>query len=157
METAIFGAGCFWGVETAFAAIPGVSKAISGYCGGTLPNPSYEDVCSGTTNHVEVVEVTFDPDQVSYEALLEKFWSCHNPVQINRQGPDIGTQYRSVIFTTSSAQKAAAQKAREALDISARFAEPVATAIEVAATFWPAEDYHQRYFEKRGIAPTCHL
>jgi peptide-methionine (S)-S-oxide reductase len=157
MERAIFGAGCFWGVEATFAAVPGVSKAISGYCGGTVQNPTYEDVCSGATNHAEVVEVTFDPAQVSYEKLLEKFWSCHNPTQINRQGPDIGTQYRSVIFTTNAAQNASARAAREALDKSGHFDKPVATVIEEAATFWPAEKYHQRYFEKRGIAPTCQL
>ncbi|HHK74451.1 MAG TPA: peptide-methionine (S)-S-oxide reductase [Rhizobiales bacterium] len=157
MEKAIFGAGCFWGVEAAFAALPGVIKAISGYCGGETQNPSYEEVCTGTTRHAEVVEVTFDPDLVSYEALLDKFWSCHNPTQVNRQGPDIGSQYRSVIFTTSAAQHEAAIASRDALEKSGRFHEPVATVIESAATFWPAEDYHQRYFEKRGIAPNCHL
>jgi len=157
MERALFGAGCFWGVEAVFAAIPGVTRAISGYCGGAMQNPGYEDVCTGTTNHAEVVEVTFDPAQVSYEELLEKFWSCHNPTQVNRQGPDIGTQYRSVIFTTSTAQNASARAARDALDKSGRFEAPIATEIEEAATFWPAEEYHQRYFEKRGITPSCQL
>jgi len=157
MEKAIFGAGCFWGVEAAFAALDGVSKATSGYCGGKTQNPSYEDICTGATGHAEVVEITFDPQIISYEALLEKFWSCHNPTQLNRQGPDIGTQYRSVIFTTSAAQKLSAEAARDAQDKSGRFDQPVATLIEEAATFWPAEEYHQRYFEKRGIAPSCHL
>ncbi len=157
MEKAIFGAGCFWGVEAAFAAIPGVVKAMAGYCGGKVQNPSYEDVCSGNSGHAEVVEITFDPRQVSYEQLLTQFWSCHNPTQINRQGPDIGAQYRSVIFTTTGAQKTIAESSRQAVDKSGRFDRPVATIIEDAATFWPAEEYHQRYFEKRGIAPNCHL
>ena len=157
MEKAIFGAGCFWGVEAAFAALGGVSKAVSGYCGGAMQNPSYEDICTGDTGHAEVVEVTFDPQIISYEALLEKFWSCHNPTQRNRQGPDIGSQYRSVIFTTSAAQKVSAEAGREAQDKSGRFDQPIATLIEEVATFWPAEEYHQRYFEKRGLAPTCHL
>ena len=157
MEKAIFGAGCFWGVEAAFRAVDGVQEAISGYSGGSVEDPDYQQVCSGQTNHAEVVEVTFDPEKVSYETLLETFWNCHNPTQVNRQGPDIGTQYRSVIFTIGPAQEQAARSSRDALEASGKWSAPIATKIEEAGTFWPAEDYHQRYFEKRGIKPTCHI
>lgn len=157
LQKAIFGAGCFWGVEAAFRALDGVSEAISGYCGGTVDHPDYQQVCSGRSDHAEVVEVTFDPDKVSYDTLLDTFWACHNPTQHNRQGPDVGTQYRSVIFTIGEAQQSAAIASRGALEASGQWADPIATRIEPAATFWPAEDYHQRYFEKRGIKPTCHL
>ena len=157
MEKAIFGAGCFWGVEAAFRALDGVSDVVCGYCGGTTEEPDYQQVCSGRTNHAEVVEVSFDPDKITYEQLLDAFWNCHNPTQLNRQGPDVGTQYRSVIFTLSEAQNKAAIAARDALEASGKWPEPIVTRIEPAPAFWPAEDYHQRYFEKRGIIPTCHL
>lgn len=157
MEKAIFGAGCFWGVEAAFRALDGVADAVSGYSGGTVDNPDYQQVCTGRTHHAEVVEVTFDPERISYDALLDAFWACHNPTQLNRQGPDVGTQYRSVIFTTSEAQKQAALASRDALEASGKWSAPIATKIEEAGPFWPAEDYHQRYFEKRGIKPTCHI
>ncbi len=157
MEKAIFGAGCFWGVEARFRSVEGVRQAISGYCGGEVQNPSYEAVCTGNTGHAEVVEVSFDPHIISYDKLLEIFWACHDPTQLNRQGADIGSQYRSVIFYTSDEQKRHAEAAKAALDDTGIFERPIVTVIEKAATFWPAEEYHQRYFEKRGIAPTCHL
>jgi peptide-methionine (S)-S-oxide reductase len=156
METATFGAGCFWGVEHAFREIPGVVDTMVGYEGGTMPNPTYKDVCTDRTGHAEVVQVTFDPAKVSYEALLEAFFDLHDPTQVDRQGPDYGTQYRTVIFYHSPAQQAAAQKAIAALGASGKFRKPVATQVVPAATFYPAEEYHQRYFEKQGIAPTCH-
>jgi peptide-methionine (S)-S-oxide reductase len=156
METATFGAGCFWGVEHAFREIPGVVDTMVGYEGGTMPNPTYKDVCTDRTGHAEVVQVTFDPAKVSYEALLEAFFDLHDPTQVDRQGPDYGTQYRTVIFYHSPAQQAAAQKAIAALAASGKFRKPIATQVVPAATFYPAEEYHQRYFEKLGIAPTCH-
>ncbi len=156
MEQATFGAGCFWGVESAFRQIPGVIDTKVGYEGGTLPNPSYKDVCSNKTGHAEVVQITFDPTRVSYEALLAAFFDLHDPTQLNRQGPDFGTQYRSVIFYHSPAQQATAQKAIAELSASRRYKKPVVTQIVPATTFNVAEDYHQRYFEKMGIAPTCH-
>jgi peptide-methionine (S)-S-oxide reductase len=152
IETAAFGAGCFWGVEVEFRNTPGVVDAVAGYMGGDLENPSYEDVCTGRTGHAEVVEVKFDPDEVSYEQLLEAFWGLHDPTQLNRQGPDVGTQYRSAIFVASDEQKHAAEASLEAAQ--ARFPRPIATTIEPATAFWRAEDYHQRYLEKRGLA-TC--
>jgi peptide-methionine (S)-S-oxide reductase len=152
IETAAFGAGCFWGVEVEFRNTPGVVDALAGYMGGDLESPSYEDVCTGTTGHAEVVEVKFDPDEVSYEELLERFWVLHDPTQLNRQGPDVGTQYRSAIFVADDDQKRAAEASREAAQ--ARFPRPIATTIEPASTFWKAEDYHQRYLEKRGLAST---
>ena len=155
-ETATFGAGCFWGVEAAFRQVPGVVETAVGYEGGTLEKPSYRDVCSDRTGHAEVVQVTYDPAQVPYERLLEVFWENHDPTQVNRQGPDVGTQYRSVIFTHSDAQRAAATASKEALDRSGRFRRPIATQIVPASTFWRAEEYHQRYLEKRGLA-TCHI
>ena len=154
IETAAFGAGCFWGVEVEFRNTPGVVDALAGYMGGDLDNPSYEDVCTGATGHAEVVEVKFDPEEVSYDELLERFWDLHDPTQLNRQGPDIGTQYRSAIFVADDEQRRAAEASREAAQ--ARFPRPIATTIEPASSFWKAEDYHQRYLEKRGLA-TCRI
>jgi methionine-S-sulfoxide reductase len=147
---ATFGAGCFWGVEAAFRQLDGVTKTAVGYEGGMLERPSYEDVCSHTTGHAEVVEVTYDPERVSYEQLLDVFWRKHDPTQLNRQGWDVGDQYRSVVFVHDEEQRAAAEasKARE----QANWRRPIATVIESAQTFWPAEDYHQQYLEKRGRA-----
>lgn len=154
-ETATFGAGCFWGVEAAFRRVPGVLEAVSGYSGGHTRNPSYRDVCTDTTGHAEVVQVTFDPGQVSYDQLLDVFWKIHDPSQVNRQGPDFGTQYRTAIFFHSPEQEAAAKKSKQALDASRRFRHPIATEITPAGSFWRAEEYHQRYLEKRG-ATSCH-
>jgi len=149
-EKAIFGAGCFWGVEETFRNLEGVVSTTAGYAGGTKENPTYEDVCTDETGHAEVVEVEFDPSQVKYEDLLDIFWSNHNPTTLNRQGPDVGTQYRSVIFYHSPEQKAAAESSKEKIDKSGRFRRPVVTQIESVPTFWRAEEYHQRYLEKRG-------
>ena len=151
MAKATFAAGCFWGVETAFRAVEGVNDAVVGYTGGTLENPSYEDVCTGRTGHAEAVEVDYDPGKVTYEDLLEVFWRAHDPTTPNRQGPDVGTQYRSAIFTHSPEQQAAALASKEKLEASGRLRDPVVTEITPAGPFYPAEDYHQRYFEKRGI------
>jgi len=155
-EIATFGAGCFWGVEAAFRRVPGVLDAVSGYAGGHTENPSYRDVCTDRTGHAEVVQVTFDPAKVSYEQLLDVFWKIHDPTQVNRQGPDFGTQYRTAIFYHSPEQEAAARKSKQALEASARFRQPVATEITPAGPFWRAEEYHQRYLEKRG-AESCHI
>ena len=151
-EKAMFGAGCFWGVETTFRNINGVTNAAVGYAGGTTDNPSYENVCTDRTGHAEVVEVEFDPTKVSYEQLLDVFWANHDPTTLNRQGPDVGTQYRSVIFTYSPEQKATAEKSKTAMDASGRFKRPIVTQIEPAPKFHRAEEYHQRYLEKRGLA-----
>jgi peptide-methionine (S)-S-oxide reductase len=151
-EKATFGAGCFWGVEAAFRQVPGVVDAAVGYEGGTMPNPTYRDVCTDETGHAEVVEVTFDPARVSYDQLLDVFWANHDPTQKNRQGPDVGTQYRSAIFFHSPAQRDAAIASRERLEKSGKLRRPIATEITPASTFWRAEDYHQRYLEKRGLA-----
>ncbi len=151
-EKAMFGAGCFWGVETTFRNINGVTSATVGYAGGTTKNPTYEDVCSSATGHAEVVEVEFDPTLVNYQQLLEVFWTNHNPTTLNRQGPDVGSQYRSAIFYYSPEQKAAAEESKTAMDQSGRFPKPIVTQIEPAPTFYRAEEYHQRYLEKRGMA-----
>ena len=156
MEKATFGAGCFWGVEATFRSIPGVASTRVGYCGGKTDNPTYKDVCTDTTGHAEVVEITFDPAQLPYEQLLETFWKLHDPTTPNRQGPDVGSQYRSVIFFHSPAQELAAHAAKERLDKSGKFRNPVVTQVVPAAPFYKAEDYHQRYLEKRGLA-SCHL
>ena len=148
-EKAFFAAGCFWGVEATFRGIDGVLDAVSGYAGGTTEEPTYEQVCSGATGHTETVAVTYDPARVSYDDLLTAFFDLHDPTQVNRQGPDIGTQYRSAIFTTSPAQAAAAEAAKARLDASGRFPRPIATQIATAGPFWRAEEYHQRYEEKR--------
>ena len=155
-EKAIFGAGCFWGVESAFRAIKGVNEVISGYAGGHTRNPSYRDVCSGETGHAEVVQVEYDPSQVDYDELLDVFWNCHNPTTPNRQGPDIGSQYRSAIFFYTPEQEIAAKASREKLQQSGRWREPIVTEILPAAEFYPAEEYHQHYFEKRGVRGHCH-
>lgn len=156
MEKAVFGAGCFWGVEARFQQIPGVIEAVSGYAGGNFERPSYKDVCTGQTGHAEAVEVTFDPSKVSYDQLLAVFFEMHDPTQLNRQGPDWGTQYRSVIFFHSAEQEAAARHAIERLTAEKRFSKPIVTEIVAAQTFWRAEDYHQKYLEKRGAA-SCHI
>ena len=149
-EKATFAAGCFWGVEAAFRQIEGVMSTRVGYSGGQTDNPTYEDVCSHTTGHAEVVEVTYDPEQVSYEELLDVFWRKHDPTQLNRQGWDVGDQYRSVIFVHDEEQRAAAERSKAELDASGRYRKPIVTAIEPAQTFYVAEDYHQQYLEKRG-------
>lgn len=156
MESATFGAGCFWGPEVTFSKVPGVSKTVVGYMGGTLDNPTYREICAGNSGHVEVVQVSFDPGRVSYTHLLDVFWNCHDPTQVNRQGPDVGLQYRSVIFCHSAEQKALAEASKNALDSYGALERPVVTTIEDAPTFWPAEDYHQKYLEKRGLA-FCHV
>jgi peptide-methionine (S)-S-oxide reductase len=155
-EIATFGAGCFWGVEAKFRAVPGVLDAVSGYSGGHMVNPSYKDVCTDETGHAEVVQVTFDPAKVSYETLLDTFWQLHDPTQLNRQGPDYGSQYRSAIFFHSPEQEAVAKKSKAALDAGGKFRRPIATEITAAGPFYRAEEYHQRYLEKRG-ATSCHI
>jgi peptide-methionine (S)-S-oxide reductase len=155
-EIATFGAGCFWGVEASFRKVPGVTDALVGYEGGHTENPTYKDVCTDTTGHAEVVQVTFDPVKVSYEQLLDVFWKIHDPTQVNRQGPDFGKQYRTSIFFHSKEQEEIAKKAKEKLNASGKLRQPIATEIVPAGTFWKAEDYHQRYLEKRG-APACHI
>jgi peptide-methionine (S)-S-oxide reductase len=149
-EKATFGAGCFWGVEETFRNLKGVLSTAVGYGGGTKENPTYEDVCTDKTGHAEVVEVEFDPSQIAYDELLEVFWSNHNPTTLNRQGPDVGAQYRSVIFYHSTEQKLVAETSRKKIDMSRRFPRPVVTQIEPAPKFWRAEEYHQRYLQKRG-------
>ncbi|GBC87857.1 Peptide methionine sulfoxide reductase MsrA 2 [bacterium HR12] len=153
-EIATFGAGCFWGVEWVFRRVPGVVEAVSGYAGGHVPDPTYELVCTDTTGHAEVVQVTFDPERVTYEQLLEVFWAMHDPTQINRQGPDFGTQYRSIILTHSEDQRRAAEASRA--EAQERYARPIATEIRPFEAFYPAEDYHQRYYERTGKEPYCH-
>ena len=151
---ATFGAGCFWGVEAAFRRIDGVVETKVGYAGGRTQNPTYQQVCYEGTGHAEVVEVTYDPQRVVYEQLLAVFFAEHDPTQVNRQGPDIGDQYRSVVFVHDEAQRSAAETARAR--VQERIGRPVATVIEAAPTFWPAEEYHQQYLEKRGLA-SCHV
>ncbi len=149
-ERATFGAGCFWGVEEAFRKVHGVVDTAVGFMGGTTENPTYRDVCTGRTRHAEVVEVTYDPGEVSYRELLDVFWDAHDPTTPNRQGPDIGTQYRSVIFFRTLEQEAEARASKEEMERSRRFRRPIVTAIEPAGTFWRAEEYHQQYIAKRG-------
>lgn len=156
MQKATFGAGCFWGVEELFRQIEGVTATAVGYLGGTMKHPTYRDVCTGRTGHAEVVEVTFDPETVSYDRLLDAFWSNHNPTTLNRQGPDVGTQYRSAIFYHDDAQRAAAVASKERLERDGAFRSPIVTEITPASEFYPAEEYHQRYLQKRGQA-NCHL
>ncbi len=158
MEKATFAAGCFWGVEATFREIKGVVSTSVGYTGGWLDNPTYKEVCSGRTEHAEAVEVLFNPSEVSYSELLDVFWNCHDPTQINRQGPDIGTNYRSAIFYHSPEQKAEAIKSKEKWQGSDRFQNrTIASEITEASTFYKAEDYHQQYYEKRGIKKSCHF
>lgn len=155
-EKATFGAGCFWGVEETFRQVKGVTDVAVGYEGGTLENPTYRDVCTDRTGHAEVVEVDYDPEQVSYDELLNVFWNNHNPTTLNRQGPDVGTQYRSVIFYHTPEQQAAATASKERLEREGRFKRPIVTQIVPASTFYRAEEYHQRYLEKRGLSH-CHV
>ena len=156
MEKATFGAGCFWGVEARFQQVPGVLEAVSGYAGGDFENPSYKDVCTGQTGHAEAVEVSFDPDKVGYDQLVAIFFEMHDPTQLNRQGPDWGTQYRSVIFFHSPEQEEAAKQAITRLTAEKRYSKPIVTQVVPAQTFWRAEEYHQKYLEKRG-AVSCHI
>lgn len=156
LRMATFGAGCFWGVETAFRQTKGVTHTAVGYAGGHVPDPTYKQVCSDTSGHAEVVGVIYDPELISYDELLAVFWSNHNPTTLNRQGPDVGTQYRSVIFVYDDEQKAAAESSKKALAASGKWGDrSIVTEIVPAATFYFAEDYHQQYLEKRGIT-TCH-
>jgi len=155
-EIATFGAGCFWGIEAAFRRVPGVLDAAVGYSGGHTQNPNYQEVCTDTTGHAEVVQVTFDPEKVSYDQLLNVYWTIHDPTQVNRQGPDYGAQYRTAIFFHSPEQEAAAKKSKQALEAGGKLRRPVATEITPAGPFWRAEEYHQRYLEKRGAA-SCHI
>ncbi len=150
LKTAAFAAGCFWGVEHTFRQVPGVVDVSVGYTGGTLERPTYEQVCTGKTGHAEAVLVTYNPAVVSYETLLEVFWTSHDPTQLNRQGPDIGPQYRSAVFYHDEQQKVEAEASMHILEKSGRFRRPVVTEIQPASPFWPAEEYHQRYFEKCG-------
>ncbi|MDH3672141.1 MAG: peptide-methionine (S)-S-oxide reductase MsrA [Gammaproteobacteria bacterium] len=152
MATATFAAGCFWGIEAAFRQIHGVTATTVGYSGGNTTNPTYKEVCTDTTGHAEVVQVEYDPDKVSYETLLDLFWSNHDPTQLNRQGPDVGTQYRSAIYYHDDEQKTAATASKEKLESSGRYGRPIVTEITEAQEFYPAEDYHQQYLEKRGLA-----
>jgi peptide-methionine (S)-S-oxide reductase len=151
-KTATFAAGCFWGVEDAFRRVKGVTATEVGYTGGTKESPTYKEVCTGRTGHAEAVKVAYDPDSVSYEELLDVFWSNHDPTQLNRQGPDFGTQYRTEIFVNDDEQKQAAVSSKQELEASGRYRRPIVTAITPASTFWRAEDYHQQYFEKQGIS-----
>lgn len=156
LQTAAFGAGCFWGVEETFRAIPGVKETAVGYMGGSTENPTYQDVCTDQTGHAEVVRVTYDADEVSYEKLLEVFWENHNPTQFNRQGPDYGSQYRSVIFFYTPEQKVEAEASKAALEASGKYDRKIVTQIVPEAPFWMAEEYHQQYLAKRGLS-SCHL
>src|SRR5437588_8523719 len=156
MATATFAAGCFWGVEATFRQIPGVTATRVGYIGGNLKDPTYKDVCTDSTGHAEAVEVEYDPAKVSYDDLLNVFWENHDPTQLNRQGPDIGDQYRTGIFYVTPEQEAAARASKEQLAQSGRYRRPIVTEIIPAPTFWKAEDYHQQYLEKRGMA-SCHV
>ena len=151
MEKATFAAGCFWGVEAAFRAVPGVASTRVGYTGGALKNPTYKDVCTDRTGHAEAVEVTYDPALTSYDELLKIFWDNHDPTTLNRQGPDVGTQYRSAIFYHNPEQEASACASKERLEKSRAYSRPIVTAIVPAEEFWEAEDYHQQYLEKRGM------
>lgn len=155
-DTAIFAAGCFWGAEEAFRILPGVLSTRVGYTGGTTESPTWEQVYTGQTGHAEAVEVTYDPAQVSYEQLLETFFANHDPTEHNRQGPDVGSEYRTAIFAHNKAQRVAAEKAIEALTVERRFARPIATQVVDAAPFYLAEDYHQQYLLKRGLS-SCHF
>ncbi len=151
-EKATFAAGCFWGVEETFRHVPGVVSTAVGYTGGKLENPTYQDVCAGSTGHAEAMEVSFDPARVSYDELLDLFWESHDPTMLNRQGPDVGAQYRSAIFFHTSGQEAAARASRARLEGTGRHRNPIVTEITPASEFYRAEEYHQRYLEKRGLA-----
>ena len=155
LDRATFGAGCFWGVEYVFRRVPGVVDAAVGYSGGRVEDPTYKQVCYNDTGHAEVTQITFDPERISYEQLLDVFWAMHDPTQVNRQGPDVGDQYRSVIFTHSEEQREAAEASRERAQ--QRFNKPIATQIVPLEKFYPGEDYHQAYYEKNGHEPYCHV
>ena len=155
IQTTTFGAGCFWGVEYVFRRVPGVTSVAVGYSGGITPNPSYRDVCSHATGHAEVCRVEFDDEHVTFDQLLEVFWAMHDPTQVDRQGPDRGDQYRSVIFTSSPEQQVTAEASRDRAQT--RVERPIATQILAAPAFYPAEDYHQAYYEKNGHTPYCHV
>jgi peptide-methionine (S)-S-oxide reductase len=155
-EKATFGAGCFWGVEARFDEIPGVIETAVGYEGGRTKNPTYKEVCTDCSGHAEVVQLTFDPARVSYDSLLDTFFALHDPTQLNRQGPDMGTQYRSVIFAHSDAQRREAQAKIRELNAAGFFRKPVVTTVEPSDVFWKAEEYHQKYLEKRGMV-ACHI
>jgi peptide-methionine (S)-S-oxide reductase len=155
-KIATFGAGCFWGVEAAYRQIPGVLSTRVGYLGGTMEDPTYKDVCSGRTGHAEVVEVAYDPARLTYDDLLTVFWENHDPTTLNRQGPDVGVQYRSAIFYHDDEQKAAAEASKAERDRSGKYRRPIVTEIMPASQFYEAEDYHQQYLEKRGLA-SCHI
>lgn len=155
LERATFGAGCFWCVEAVFERLPGVADVVSGYTGGEVDDPTYEQVCNGTTGHAEVVQISFDPEQISYKQLLETFWKMHNPTTLNRQGADWGTQYRSAIYTHSEQQKAEAEASKQAAQ--AFFNDPIVTEITEACTFYPAEDYHQDYYSSKPGAMYCQV
>jgi peptide-methionine (S)-S-oxide reductase len=156
MAIATFAAGCFWGVEDAFRGVKGVTSTTVGYTGGHTRNPTYKDVCGHATGHAEAVVVEFDPQQVSYQKLLDLFWEIHDPTQLNRQGPDVGSQYRSAIFFHDGNQEAAARASKTAQEKSGKFKSAIVTQIEPAPEFYRAEDYHQQYFEKRGVK-SCHF
>ncbi len=155
-KIATFGAGCFWGVEAAYRQIPGVLSTRVGYLGGTMDNPTYRDVCGGRTGHAEVVEVKYDPSRLTYDDLLTVFWENHDPTTLNRQGPDVGEQYRSAIFYHDDEQKTAAEASKDERDRSGKYRRPIVTEITPASAFYEAEDYHQQYLEKRGLA-SCHI
>jgi len=156
MEKATFAAGCFWGVEATFRQLPGVTATRVGYIGGQTDNPTYKEVCTDRTGHAEAVEVDFDPAKIQYTDLLQVFWENHDPTQVNRQGPDWGTQYRSAIFFHSPQQQKEALASKASLENAHRYSKPIATEIVAAVTFYPAEEYHQQYLEKRGLA-SCHV
>ncbi len=156
MATALFGAGCFWGVEKTFSDLDGVSATEVGYAGGDTQNPSYEDVCTDTTGHAEVVKITYDPATISFEALLKVFFENHNPTTLNQQGPDVGSQYRSVVFYYDNTQKDAAEKAVKDEQASGKWRNPVVTQVVAYSNYFPAEDYHQKYLDKRGLS-VCHI
>lgn len=156
MEIAVFGAGCFWGVEDAFMQLEGVNKTTVGYLGGSKEHPTYENVCSGNTGHAEVVKIEFNPKVIGYDKLVDAFWSMHNPTSLNRQGPDVGTQYRSAIFYHTEEQKKVAEQSKKNLEASGKFKQPIVTEISKASTFYEAEDYHQEYLKKNGLS-SCHI
>jgi len=156
-ETAVLAGGCFWCTEALFSRLRGVTKVESGYTGGTVANPTYEQVCTGATGHAECVRVTFDPAVISYETLLDVFWHTHDPTTLNRQGADIGTQYRSAVFFNSTEQKDTAERMKKMLEESKEFSSPIVTEISPFTEFYPAEAYHERYFEQHGSAPYCAL
>ena len=155
MEKAIFAAGCFWGVELNFSKVEGIQETRVGYTGGDSPDPTYQEICAKNTGHAEAIEITYDPEVISYPQLLERLWDFHDPTTLNRQGPDQGTQYRSAIFYLDENQKALAGKSKQNIDASGRFSGPVVTEISPAKIFWLAEEYHQKYLEKKGVTIGC--